>query len=168
MGAELKRILREWYLSWGHAAAYIAAAASLLLVWTAYVLLVGFDVDLVKTLGDKDKGTNPALLLWVAVVWTPIMLLYVWWRSRQLHRLRAGGAEADGWITAIGPKAEGQKMVVVRYDVGGVEYTTKADILEDFPEDQPVSVVYDPADPRRCEVIAVEWPQEPAKPSSDP
>jgi hypothetical protein len=154
-----KELINEFSLAASRWSTIVGSVWIIGAVWTFYLSLAVFGVDLLDKLKGRPQKVGPVdahVWLGVAVVTTAITAVIAWRRLRRIRRLSRNSAEVEGRVVAIGRFSRaGSVPVTIAYRVGGFEYTTKRDLVDDdaLAEGQAIRVLYDPADPGSCEIM---------------
>jgi hypothetical protein len=133
--------------------------ASLLIVaaWAVYLTAELFRFDLVKREHISDDAQQNAYL-YLAIVLTVLSAIFAWIATRKNIDLVKRGVWIHGNIEKISSLGKGgTRPVTFAYQVGGVEFKKKKDVPKLFNSqyiaDTRVWVIYDPQNPKRCEVL---------------
>jgi len=143
--AELRTLVLRWAA---------AVALSLLVDWGLYVARVtaGFDPMRSRLRGPGSTTGYLGLALGLTLFFGPWAL----WSIRRARYLIKNGVEARGTVLKVGDIVSGGKLSArVGYRANGSDYVTKSHIAAAIAVvGRSVSVIYDPARPQRCEVVA--------------
>ncbi|HWE95604.1 MAG TPA: hypothetical protein VG269_16690 [Tepidisphaeraceae bacterium] len=146
-------VLREVHGRLTRRMAPIAAAMGLAFIWGLYFLREFAGFDFVAWLKNQEP-VPPVVYLIVAILGTIIIVIVTARELRTSSALALGGKYVDGKVIRVGLlSSRGMTPVTVSYVVDGTGYKKRTDMLKGKSVGDSVRVLYDPKNPRTCQVF---------------
>jgi hypothetical protein len=147
-------------------------AAMMVLAWITFVAVAVFKHDLLVTDPGPSDGKREAYL-WLALAMDAAGPLLIWRVRRRFKRLASAGVRGIATIVKISSASNhGLRPVTYSFQAGALTYTVKRDtpevLLRPFLQSHQVPVIYDPANPKSCELIFSDKPVPAREPASSP
>lgn len=141
---------------------FVVAAIISAMAWLFYLLAAVFKIDVSDLLNPhnrdpyarQDQINVPLMYLSIAIGMTFAATIWAFFKSRKIRRLSAVGVSTDGTIVSKSLlRRNGMCPATIAYSVDGVEYQTRRDVAGSANEGDSVKIIYDPKNPKRCEVV---------------